>query len=171
MMRKVIIAAIVFFAFVGLGICGPPVAPSPVYYDADGNIVAPADMIVTGSATMATSRSGLSVVSSAGNIILTSADWGKVIWMTGAGEVQLPDAGASDIGKYITIIVRDALEQVEIALTDATELFVREDGTALDAGDELDMATAALSKVTVAYMETGKWYVLSGITTDGGVAD
>ena len=123
------------------------------------------------SVVMGTSASGLMVVSDGDGVVLTSADWGKIIWMTGAGEVQLPDGGEADIGKYIMIVCRDASEQVEIALTDETELIVLQDGTALDPGDEADMLTSALSRVTVAYMETGKWYIISGFATDGGAAD
>lgn len=123
------------------------------------------------SVVMGTSASGLVVTSDADGVVLTSADWGKVIWMTGAGEVAVPDAGASDIGKYITVIVRDASEQVEVVLTDATELFVLTSGTALDAGDESNMSTTSLSRTTFVYMETGRWYAFGTPTTDGGAAD
>lgn len=129
------------------------------------------DQTFFGAVAMATSASGLIVVSDADGVVLTSADWGKTIWMTGAGEVALPNAGASDIGKYIIVIVRDASEAVEVVLTDATELFVTTTGTALTAGNEANMGTTALSKTTFVYMETGKWYAFGSPVTDGGAAD
>lgn len=145
----------------------PPTPPSG--WKIVSGVITPVNSSTTVS--IPTVATGMVVVSDGDGIVLTSADFGKTIWMTGAGEVQLPDAGSSDIGKYFIIIVRDASEQVEVALTDATELIVDEDGTEQTAGYEADMLTSAMSKITIAYMETGKWYVISGFVTDGGAAD
>lgn len=131
------------------------------------------DVVLTPANLTAKLKAGLTVLSDSDGVVLTSADWGKFILMTGAGEVQLPDAGASDIGKYIIVMVRDASEQAEIALTDGTEAIVLASGTALTAGNEANMPTAAGSQATLLYLETGKWYVRGGTAalTDGGAAD
>jgi len=117
---------------------------------------------------------GLSVISDADGVVLTSSDWGKMVVMTGAGEVALPNGTAADIGKYILVFVRDASEAVEVVLTDETELFVLTNGTALDAGDECNLPLTAGSMATFVYLETGKWYITgsaNGTPTDGGAAD
>jgi hypothetical protein len=79
---------------------------------------------------------GMAAEASTAGIVLTSADWGKIVWATGAGEVQLPDGGASDDYKYIIVFNRDSGEQQEVALTDATEHIVLFNGDALTNGND-----------------------------------
>ena len=135
-------------------------------------------LITTGDATIGgTLTGGAGVIFDADGVVLTTADLDKMIVMTGPGEVALPDMTAAELSStevhYVIVFVRDAAEQVEVVVTDATELIVLPGGTALDAGDEANMPTTAMSMATFVYLETGKWYCTSsnGTVTDGGVAD
>lgn len=132
------------------------------------------DSIIVDIGDFGTLTGGLVVFTSAGDITLTTTQMGGgLLIMTAAGEVTLPDLCDSASGYNILIRARDVGEQVEVVLTDATDLFVLSDGTELTANDELDLALPAGSQVGLVCWETGKWYVVSekGIATDGGVPD
>jgi hypothetical protein len=115
------------------------------------------------------------IVPSTGTINLDSDYFGKIILMTGEGEVGLPDCSVSTIGAPILIWVRDASEQVEVvAYGDTTgDLFRLKDGTETGANDEVDLPTTGNQGFCFVCMEENKWYVTreDGTVTDGGVAD
>ena len=114
-------------------------------------------------------------VSDADGINLTDADVGKVIMMTGAGEVGMPDCDADLVGGFVTIFVRDASEQVQVVMYGDTtnDYFILKNGTALDANDEADLPTTGNQQFTFMCTEANKWNVWAedGTVTDGGVAD
>ncbi len=114
------------------------------------------------------------VITDTNGIVLTNGQMNSVLFMTGAGEVLLPDVCDSASGQWMKIITRDASEQVEIAVADtANDLIVLIDGTALDVDDEADLGTDASNWAYIVCLETNKWYITSqvGIVTDGGAAD
>ena len=137
-------------------------------------VVYTGNRVFTGSVSSDTSRSGMEVLTKSTSYDMSESDWGKEIWMTGAGEVGVPDCNASTIGYYVKITNKTATNQIEVAVQDtANDRFVKADGTALDINDELDLATAAMSSVTLECMEANYIYVRSerGTCTDGGVAN
>ena len=115
------------------------------------------------------------ITSDADGINLTDADVGKIIMMTGAGEVGMPDCDADLVGGFVTIFVRDASEQVQVVMYGDTsnDYFILKDGTALDANDEADLPTTGNQQFTFMCTEANKWNVWAEDeeVTDGGAAD
>jgi hypothetical protein len=118
-------------------------------------------------------QGAINVITDADGISLTNAQMNSYLIMTGAGEVTLPDVCDSATGKWIKVKARDAAEQVEMVVTDTSDLWVLSDGTETTANDEADLATAAGSWAVFICLETNKWYVdgENGTVTDGGVPD
>lgn len=142
----------------------------------DGNADIVGNLAVGGNVSvLGTLNARASLTSDADGINLVDADCGKLILMTGAGEVGMPDCDAGLIGCFISIWVRDASEQVQVvAYGDTTnDLFRLKSGTETDANDEADLTTNGNEQFTFMCMETNKWYVYSqdGTVTDGGAAD
>lgn len=94
-----------------------------------------------------------------------------IVQMTVAGELTMWDCEAANVGEYIGLWARDA-EKIEIVPASGDH-FVLFDGTALDANDELDMAVAAGTKVSLLCTADDAWsvYTETATSTDGGVAD
>jgi hypothetical protein len=115
-----------------------------------------------------------SVIADADGIVITSAQMGSYILMTGAGEVQLPDDCDAATGTWLRIINKTNTNQVELVLTDtAADNFVLFDGTALATGNEADLATGPSNWAQVTCLEANTWYILdeNGAVTDGGAPD
>jgi hypothetical protein len=111
---------------------------------------------------------------SAGNITVTTAQMNSTIFMTAAGEVQVPDVCDSDTGQWLIVMNKTDTNQVEVAVVDtANDMFVLIDGTVLDVDDEIDLSTNPSSWVKIVCYEANTWYIVSGVgvTTDGGAAD
>jgi hypothetical protein len=103
---------------------------------------------------------------------LDDSDCGKVILMTAAGEVGLPDCDADLVGCPITVWVQDASEQVTVDVNaDATNEIILKDGTAIGAGDEADLTTTGNELFTFMCRDSGgKWVIIAedDTVTDGG---
>jgi hypothetical protein len=123
--------------------------------------------------TTGTIRGSINVITDADGIALTAAQMNSYLIMTGAGEVTLPDVCDSATGAWVKVKARDASEQVEMVVTDTSDLWVLSDGTETTANDEADLATPAGSWAVFVCLETNKWYVdgENGTVTDGGVPD
>jgi hypothetical protein len=105
---------------------------------------------------------------------LEKSDAGKNFFVYEDFLFGLPDADGDDVGELCyRFQKRDAADSIDLRLQDATELFVLQDGTELDADDMLSLAGGAGSWVEVCYVETGKWYIHDqyGTSTDGGPDD
>jgi hypothetical protein len=103
---------------------------------------------------------------------LDDSDCGKVILMTAAGEVGLPDCDADLVGCPITVWVQDASEQVTVDVNaDATNEIILKAGTAIGAGDEADLTTTGNELFTFMCRDSGgKWVIIAedDTVTDGG---
>lgn len=95
----------------------------------------------------------------------------SIVQMTVAAEVTVWDCEAVNVGDFVMLWARDA-EKIEVvpASGDHFNLF---NGTALTAGNELDMAATAGTKVTLICTADDTWSVYSetAASTDGGAAD
>jgi hypothetical protein len=124
-----------------------------------------------GNFLISTIQAAGNVIADADGIVLTAAQMMSTIVMTGAGDVDIPaDQCDSATGKWL-IVKSTAAHLNSLTSNDASDLFVLSDGTELDAQDELDLAGAAGSQVTVQCLATNKWYVIGEIGTavDGDV--
>ena len=130
---------------------------------------------VAGNVLIAELATKAVIVSDADGINLTDDDVGKIIMMTGAGEVGMPDCDAGLVGGFVTIFVRDASEAVQVVMYGDTsnDYFILKDGTALDANDEADLPTTGNQQFTFMCTEANKWNVWAEDeeVTDGGAAD
>ena len=94
-----------------------------------------------------------------------------LVQMTTADEVTMWDCETANVGQYVMLWARDA-EKIEVvpASGDAIALF---NGTALTAGNELDIAATAGTKVTLMCTADDTWSVINetAASTDGGAAD
>jgi hypothetical protein len=115
------------------------------------------------------------ITSDSDGINLTDADCGKIIYMTGNGEVGLPDCDADLVGCFIRVDQDDTGRDIEIVMYGDTsnDFFVLEDGTNLDANDEADIPNAANNRANFICKEANHWFVeeIKGSVTDGGAAD
>ncbi len=164
---------------------GPTFAEVNVYFDDPAHhVVLPVDASIlenylllaggtlTGAVDSAAAISGaMGVINAVGATTLTTAQYGKILLMTTADEVTLPDDCDSVTGAWYVIWARDA-EKIEVVVTDSADAFVLY-GTALTADNELDSAGGAGNRATVTCLEANKWYVggTEGIWVDGGAAD
>lgn len=166
-----------------------PVPPSDVVYNAatwNGSYQAPTqnairDQIVAATAAAATDdfittgaiTGAVGIVTAMTNIDLSAAQsYGYIIFMTGAGDVELADVCDTATGANATVFVRDTAETVSIAVNDPGDTIIFP-GLALGADDELDSPGNAGDFVSLVCLETNKWYVIgySGAWEDGGPAD
>lgn len=101
-------------------------------------------------------------------IVVNSVNYG-----TDTGDADIPDGAcdaASDVGNWVVLISSTA-DQYSLTSNDASNYFILDDNTALDAGDELDIDGTMVSVMCV---EAEKWKVVGYIDTaptDGGAAD
>ena len=95
----------------------------------------------------------------------------SLVQFTAAAEATLWDCETANVGQYVMLWARDA-EKIEVvpASGDAIALF---NGTALTAGNELDIAATAGTKVTLMCTADDTWSVINetAASTDGGAAD
>jgi len=120
-----------------------------------------------------TIQAAMNVITSAVQKTLTASEMNSVIVMTAAGDVDIPaDQCDTATGKWITVKTTGTFLN-SITSNDASDQFVLSDGTALTAGNELDLGGAAGNQATVMCLEANKWYVTGEIGTcvDGGAAD
>ena len=82
------------------------------------------------------------------------------------------DHYASGKAGFFTTINSDGSDY-EFVSSDGSDYFVLKDGTALDAGNELDMGTSNGTIMTIMAIAANIWRVISEdeTSTDGGVAD
>jgi len=113
-------------------------------------------------------------ITDADGIALTSAQMRSVVYMTGAGDVDIPDGecnAAGDVGNWVCVITDDE-DQNSLTSLDASNQFVIGDiDAALTAGNELDIDG---SQVCVMCVAAEVWKVtgyVGAIPTDGGAAD
>lgn len=114
---------------------------------------------------------GYNVIVDADGIVLTVVN--SIGLGTGAGDWDIPAGLCSTAtGNWFTI-KSSAAHVNSLTSADASDLFVLANGTALDAGDELDTAGAAGNSCTVVCLQANKWWIVDEIGTcaDGGVAD
>ena len=109
-------------------------------------------------------------VTDADGINLTAAQMNSVIVMTGAGDVYIPE-NSCDTATFQWVTVKStAAHANSVGSLDASDSFVLSDGTETTAGDEIDLAGAKGSQVTVMCIEANKWWITGevGTCTDGG---
>jgi hypothetical protein len=126
-----------------------------------------------GDFLMSTVQAAGNVITDADGIVLVASQMMSTIVMTGAGDVDIPaDQCDTVTGKWL-IVKSTAAHLNSLTSNDASDQFVLSDGTALTAGNELDLAGAAGSQVTVQCLQVNKWWVIGEIGTavDGGGAD
>jgi hypothetical protein len=115
------------------------------------------------------------ITSDSDGINLTDADCGKIIYMTGNGEVGLPDCDADLVGCFVRVDQDDTGRDIEIVMYGDTsnDFFVLEDGTATGANDEADIPNAPNNRANFICKEANHWFVeeIKGSVTDGGAAD
>jgi hypothetical protein len=115
------------------------------------------------------------ITSDSDGINLTNSDCGKIIYMTGNGEVGLPDCDAGLVGCFVRVDQDDTGRDIEIVMFGDTsnDFFVLEDGTNLDVNNEADIPNAANNRANFICKEANHWFVeeIKGSVTDGGVAD
>lgn len=151
--------------------------PSDINYPADS--VLPADLDQDGNYTSLTGDwattgyvSGQANVQTdaAGAITITV---NAVNYGTDTGDADIPDGAcdaAADVGNWV-VFISDAADQYSLTSNDASNIFILDDLTALDAGDELDVDG---SMVCVMCIAAEYWKVTGYIDTaptDGGAAD
>ena len=104
---------------------------------------------------------------------LAAAQLNSIIVKTGAGDVNIPaDQCDAATGAWLSV-KSNAAHLNSVTSDDGADVFQLSDGTLLDVGDELDLAGAANSRVTVVCDEANVWSVSGEIGTcvDGGGAD
>jgi hypothetical protein len=109
----------------------------------------------------------------ADGIVLLGTQLNGIGLGTGAGDWDIPvDMCDTANGNWFTL-KSSAAHVNSLTSNDASDLFVLANGTALDAGDELDTAGAAGNSCTVACLQANTWWVIAelGTCADGGVAD
>jgi hypothetical protein len=115
------------------------------------------------------------ITSDSDGINLTYDDCGKIIYMTGNGEVGLPDCDADLVGCFVRVDQDDTGRDIEIVMYGDTsnDFFVLEDGTNLDANNEADIPNAPNNRANFICKEANHWFVeeIKGSVTDGGAAD
>jgi hypothetical protein len=164
-----LLIALFFVAALALGNTVQPLIQ--LWYQSDSDTISP---VGNRKVSMATSQSGMHIISDGDGYVMSASDQGSHVWMTGAGEVSLPDICDTATGYYVKITNKTNTNQVEVAVQDtANDKIVLADGTALDVNDEADLATAAMSSAVFQCCEANTWYIISerGTVTDGGEAD
>jgi len=122
-----------------------------------------------------TVQAGLNVITDNDGRVLTIAELNSVIRTSGAADYDIPSGScdeASEIGTWVTLKATAAVAPSLTSL-DASDVITLADGTALTAGDELDLGGAAGNQCTVICVATNLWEVIGEIGTcvDGGAAD
>lgn len=126
------------------------------------------DAIDTGDIAMISKPDVQTDSSGAITIIVNAINYG-----TDTGDADIPDGAcdsAGDVGNWV-VLISDTADQYSLTSDDASNYFILDDNTALDAGDELDVDGTMVSVMCV---EAEVWKVVGYIDTaptDGGVAD
>lgn len=147
------------------------------YFIFDGTRWVGPSMPMSSPTTLAlkTVQAGLNVITDNDGRALSSTELNSIVLTSGAADYDIPTGSCDDASEYGVWVTLKATGAVVPSLTsaDASDLFVLANGTALDAGDELDLAGASGNSCYVVCTGSHTWRVMGEVGTcaDGGAAD
>ena len=127
---------------------------------------------VAGNFYFSTIQAAMKVDTKAAAYTLTAANMNSIYIMTAAGDVDIPaDQCDTATGKWITI-KSSAAHSNSVDFLDAADDFYLSNGTLVDgAANELVLAGAAGSQVTLVCLQANKWWITGEIGTCTSQAD